>query len=753
MASMSESEEDILFEIPEAEQLLLKDSIGIENMEIEKEKSSGCCKNVCGQRRKFPVCIYYILGNEFCERFSYYGLKTILVIYLTRWLMFSSDHATIIYHVFTMLCYFSPILGAIIADGYLGRFRTIMYLSILYAIGNTVLSLTALPPPEAYGPMIGLILIGIGTGGIKPCVAAMGGDQFTSDQERERRTFFSVFYFMINLGSMLSTIISPILRADVHCIGKSCYPLAFGVPALLMFVAILIFFAGRKQYKMVPLTGNVIGQVCKCIWHAIARKCTRSKTEKKKNHWLDHAEDKYEPEFIDNVKRVMKVLWLFLPLPVFWALFDQQGSRWTLQAEQMDGHVGSWGRIKPDQLQVLNPILILVLIPIFEHIVYPLLEYCKIPARPLQKMVVGMMFGGLAFVIAGFVQIKLDTYKESHLSIGESGVTFINTVDCPISISSSIYSKILQPNQISKLIRFKENNISISGKCETTGYSTVFNATYKDGISYQLVLMTTEQEIFKIKKFEDMRSKPKAGRASISIINNLAVPSDNNYIQLIRTDDEDQHIRFNITQFNTTDFNPVEPGSYTISIPGTTTPRYFLPEEYKLGTGAVYTLLLYTSNNIQEYDPSQVKELLHTSVDVNQVSMFYMIPQYIVITVGEVLFSVTGLSFAYNEAPQSMKSVVQAGWLTTTAVGNLIVVFVAEISLIPSQTAEFFLFAALMGLDIILFAIMTCFYKYSGPLTPYSSPEASSDTDILVNNEVKEDIPLQDTNGIKSKYS
>ena len=88
-------------------------------------------------------------------------------------------------------------------------------MSILYAVGNLTVSLTALPPlgsPEVPGPMIGLLLIAFGTGGIKPCVSAFGGDQFTSDQEKLLQSFFSVFYFAINAGSLLSMLITPVLR-------------------------------------------------------------------------------------------------------------------------------------------------------------------------------------------------------------------------------------------------------------------------------------------------------------------------------------------------------------------------------------------------------------------------------------------------------------------------------------------------------------------------------------------------------------
>jgi solute carrier family 15 oligopeptide transporter 1 len=170
-------------------------------------------------------------------------LAAILVLYMTNILLLGDDTATALFHTFAMLCYFTPIFGAMIADGWLGKYRTILYISSIYMIGNVLMCLTALPPqttgsPELIGPLLGLLFIAMGTGGIKPCVSAFGGDQFSADQESYIVKFFSVFYFTINAGSVLSTFVTPILRHDIQCFGNDCYALAFGVPAVLMFISV-----------------------------------------------------------------------------------------------------------------------------------------------------------------------------------------------------------------------------------------------------------------------------------------------------------------------------------------------------------------------------------------------------------------------------------------------------------------------------------------------------------------------------------
>jgi dipeptide/tripeptide permease len=118
--------------------------------------------------KAYPKVVFLIIANEFCERFSYYGIRTVLYIYLTEFIGINKDTATAIYHAFTMLCYFSPLMGAIIADGYIGLYRTILYVSCFYLLGETVLTLTSIGPlgaPNIWGPAIGLIIIALGTGG------------------------------------------------------------------------------------------------------------------------------------------------------------------------------------------------------------------------------------------------------------------------------------------------------------------------------------------------------------------------------------------------------------------------------------------------------------------------------------------------------------------------------------------------------------------------------------------------------------
>lgn len=138
--------------------------------------------------------------------------------------------------------------------------------------------------------------------------------------------------------------------------------------------------------------------------YAVYKKFT-SKNEKREN-WLEYADDKYDKSLINDIKAALQVMKLFIPIPIFWALFDQQGSRWTFQATRMTGEIGNF-LLQPDQMQVFNPFLVLAFIPLFETCLYPLMR--KIGLRtPLRILSIGGFLASLSFVVAAMVEFQLE---------------------------------------------------------------------------------------------------------------------------------------------------------------------------------------------------------------------------------------------------------------------------------------------------------------------------------------------------------
>ncbi|KAL6100860.1 slc15a1 [Pungitius sinensis] len=679
-----------------------------DNEDPKKQKGGrGTSKVLFG----YPLSIFFIVVNEFCERFSYYGMRAVLVLYFKYFLHWDDDLATSIYHVFVALCYLTPILGAIVADSWLGKFKTIIYLSVVYAIGQVTMAVSAIhdiTDTDRDGTpntmtvhvvlsMLGLFLIALGTGGIKPCVAAFGGDQFSDHQEKQRRTFFSVFYLCINGGSLLSTIITPILRAQDCGIysQQKCYSLAFGVPAALMVVALVVFIAGNGMYYKAEPQGNIMLDVCKCIGFAIKNRYKhRSNQYPKRQHWMDWAEDKYAKLLIAQIKMVLRVLFLYIPLPMFWTLFDQKGSRWTLQATNLNGNFGLLV-IQPDQMQTVNPILILTLVPIMDSVIYPLIQKCGANFTPLKRMTVGMMMAAIAFVCAAVVQIQIDKTLPTFPSASQSQLKLLNMDSKPVSVKlPGIDPLILPAFQASDdFFTFDTETVSISVE------STVKNITLAKGYRKTLLMTSNVNDAWMLTN--DLISKPQEGNNEVRFINGLNTTV--NVSAPVANFGEIESLYYS-------NYSKIKTGKTIFTImTGSQSCEY----SRDFGFGSSYTFLIPSTF---VFGPN-CQEAVTVTEDIkpNSVHMALQIPQYFFITVGEVMFSVTGLEFSYSQAPSNMKAVLQAGWLLTVAVGNFIVLIVAELAKIPKQWAEYILFASLLVVVCVIFSIMAHFYTYIDP--------------------------------------
>ncbi len=215
---------------------------------------------------RMPPGIPYIVGNEGAERFSFYGMKAILKVYLISLFVQFVDQAgvapevmgeatarsTEVVHLFVAGVYAFPLLGAIISDRLLGKYRTILWVSLIYCAGHAVLAVAGrIGKMEQFeaaemSMYLGLGLIAVGSGGIKPCVSANVGDQFSAANGHLVTKVFQIFYFIINYGSFFSTILTPLLL-------KYCGPeVAFGVPGVLMGIATIVFWMGRNKFVRVP---------------------------------------------------------------------------------------------------------------------------------------------------------------------------------------------------------------------------------------------------------------------------------------------------------------------------------------------------------------------------------------------------------------------------------------------------------------------------------------------------------------------
>ena len=363
---------------------------------------------------QMPPGIPYIIGNEAAERYSFYGMRAILVVFMTRFLLnaqgeldvMTDDQAKTWFHAFVTAVYFFPILGAIISDAWLGKFRTIMALSIVYCLGHLTLAID----DTRVGLALGLGLIAIGSGGIKPCVSAHLGDQFGQTNAYLLPKVFGWFYFAINVGALLSILFAePLLNRY----GPS---VAFGVPGVLMALATLVFWSGRNVFVHIPPGG------------------------------LEFLKDVFS---IEGLKALGKLGIIYAFIAMFWALFDQQGSAWVLQAQRMDrDFIVNWD---PSQAQWLNPALVLLFIPLFNRVIYPAFDRVW-PLTPLRKIGIGLFLTVPAFLLPAWLEARLDAGENVNI-IWQLGCYVIMTAaEILVSITALEFSYTQAPRRMKSLV-------------------------------------------------------------------------------------------------------------------------------------------------------------------------------------------------------------------------------------------------------------------------------------------------------------
>lgn len=355
-----------------------------------------------GPRLRFPPQIKYIVGNEAAERFSFYGMRAILTVFATVLFMevypldrvfaallapytpesttlfghilaaqkVAEARAEMVFHLFVAAVYFTPLLGGYISDRFWGKYHTIIRLSLVYVAGHAVL---ALWQSEA-GFYLGLALIALGAGGIKPCVSAHVGDQFTQATKSLLPKVFGIFYISINVGSVVASLVTPWTNAIW---GPE---VAFGIPGILMAVATLVFWLGRHQYITVPPTGPRPDSPAKVMAVALLRGWKTAITT-------------FGEVRVEDAKAVLRVAGILWPVIMFWALFDQSSSSWVHLTERMNLH-----GLRASMFQAVNAMFILLLIPLFTGVIYPWFDRRGLETTPIRRMTAGLFVTALSFV-------------------------------------------------------------------------------------------------------------------------------------------------------------------------------------------------------------------------------------------------------------------------------------------------------------------------------------------------------------------
>ncbi|KAL5392836.1 hypothetical protein DPSP01_000533 [Paraphaeosphaeria sporulosa] len=377
---------------------------------------------------KLPWGAFLVAIVELCERFAYYGLSGPFQNYMANEyndpnglpgaLGLKQSRATALSNFFQFWCYITPTLGAIVADQYLGKYLTIKYFSVLYMLGIVILFVTSLPYSIEHGGafpglITAMVIIGLGTGGIKSNVSPLIAEQVQStkpfirhlpsgkrvivDPEVTVQRIYMIFYMCINVGS-ISAIATTTLELHVG------FWAAFLLPLLMFVVGFWVLVSGRKTYVIKPPQGGVIKNCLKALWIAARNRFDLDSAKPslqgpgQQRHRIT-----WDDRFIDELKTALVACKVFLFFPIYWLAFSQMMNNFVSQAGQMQLH-----GLPNDILPNIDPVTLIVLIPIVDRVVYPFIRTrLHLALTPITRITWGFLIASLSMAYAAVLQSRI----------------------------------------------------------------------------------------------------------------------------------------------------------------------------------------------------------------------------------------------------------------------------------------------------------------------------------------------------------
>ncbi len=600
----------------------------------------------------------------------------------------------------------------------IGPFKILVFDAIGGILANTIESIAAVPATEEGIPgnprlkiwVVSTLIDAFTSGPSRAVSMPFGAMQFRKGQDRWRQLYFGQVYMMWNIAASAAYFGAPEIRRQ-GCYGESsCFTWAFGSAAILWTVSSIAFIAGRPWYKVPVAKRNITKDFFGLLWIAL-RKWWASKEKPGRTHWLDYGEEKYGKGFVKgtiniflgklfsgdplrffpDVKRVFMACRLFFLYCVYFALYDVTGPRWLFQRRNMVGTFGD-AIILPDQIGGINPILIVILIPLFDYILYPFLAKFNILTRPLQRIITGGFVTILAQVCAIVVEYQLDPNYPVVPSKGQARLSLFNTLpNAPgCDIQASFSGKL--PSPMKKLV-IKGNS-----------FQRVENKEGKYLLPFDIPTKETIDIIVKASMSGDCEGFAKEKKTAESVVKvagknaiNLAYFANGTHLLAYMSQNPDSIARskedayntvrvvFNVpgggvsndTEIYITDAASNE-GSTSIfegkkaslSLGGNEMGDFELKHEKNMvgerkvcirkmetlndslcalnanGTisyfffaqGGNYNIFVWLMKKANDY---QLRANVEVVADPNEIHMFWQLPQILLLTIGEIMFSVT----------------------------------------------------------------------------------------------------------------
>ncbi|KAF9185218.1 peptide transporter ptr2 [Haplosporangium sp. Z 767] len=391
-----------------------------------------------------PLAAWLIIVTELCERFAYYGASMLFQRYMLTHLLLAKGNATAINRGFSFFSYITSIFGAVVADKWLGKFKTVLIFSIVYTLGLALLSISAIDSLKDTVGLPGFIvalycLISWGTGGIKSNVSAFAAEQipeadyahpskagFTINHGITVERIFRYFYMAINVGGLLGQGITP-------AVSDYGYDKAYMIPTIVFVVGIIVFALGKNKYYDRPPSGIVLGKTFRCIVYAFRQRHNRPAG----THWIQAAcpaqgqTQEWDAKFVADLERTYHACKVFMVYPLYWALYNNMTDNFVNMGVNMSRP--HW--LKPEMLSFVNSAIIVIFIPILDMGIFPLLRKAGFRLGPINRIVIGFVIVTFCFVYVTVLQHFLYKSAPFYNFTGDDPNDPTHKIDIPSDIN------------------------------------------------------------------------------------------------------------------------------------------------------------------------------------------------------------------------------------------------------------------------------------------------------------------------------
>jgi len=364
-----------------------------------------------------PKGLYLLFMTEMWERFSYYGMRAIFVLYMTKMLLMGDAEASEIYGSYTGLVYLTPLLGGYLSDRFLGNRRSIEIGGILMALGQFFMFFSASTSGASAITLmwVGLTLLIIGNGFFKPNISTMVGQLYPKG-DRRVDSAFTIFYMGINLGAFFSPLIAGTLAEKID------FKWGFLAAGIGMVIGLITFMVQKNKVLVneenepiglptnkfgIAQFGMVAGAIAMIFFFMNFK--TMFKSDLDIIGYLIYGAMILMPLLVLTDKgltkeerdRIMVIFILAFFVIFFWGAFEQAGASLTIFADrQTDRTIFGW-EMPASYFQSVNPLAIILLAPLFSSLWLNLGNRNREPSSP-KKMALGLALVALGYVVIAF---------------------------------------------------------------------------------------------------------------------------------------------------------------------------------------------------------------------------------------------------------------------------------------------------------------------------------------------------------------